>query len=116
MRVNTRKSADGGFAVIELVLVLVIVAGIVGIGVYVFKQKQNANDLTATTATTVPTVKSVAKVPAAGTSAAIDELTNTDASAEMSASNGSDNQLQQDALSANTTVSNVGGAYNESSF
>lgn len=113
---DARRTPAEGFAVLELLLVLVIIAGIVGVGLYVLKQKQNANSLAATTTSAVPASPSVAHVPAAGTTAAIDQLTNSEMQAEIGASGSADNQIQQDVSSTNTTVSNVGGAYNASSF
>lgn len=110
MKLSSDKSGSAGFTLVETVLVLVILAAIVGVGVYVVRQKQNANSTLSGTSSGLRT-----KAPA-GTSASIDQLTGQAAQTEAGADSSADNQTQQNATSANTAVSNVGGAYDEASL
>lgn len=110
MKASSSKGRAQGFAVVETLLILVIIAGIVGIGAYVLRQKNNANSTLSSS--TAPAVTSAP----AGTTAAIDQLTQQDAQAETSVDSAADAAAQQAATSANSAVSNVGGAYNETSL
>jgi len=106
------KNNQSGFSAVEAVLVVVIIAAIAGVGYYVMRQKQTANDnLSGATSTT----KQAAVTPT-GTTANIDQLTQQDSQTEFGVDNSVDNQMGQDAASANTTVNNVGGAYNEANL
>lgn len=106
---RTYKDKQAGFAVVEAVLLVVLVAAIAGIGVYVVHQK-HADDKTltstATTAGNAPT----------GTTASVDQLTQQDANTESSVDNSADTSYQQTATTPNASLSNLGGAYNEASY
>jgi uncharacterized protein HemX len=107
------KQADtsAGFTVIEGVLILGVVA-IIGVVGYVFYQNVTRPQANSNTATTT---SSQASAPA-GTSANVEQLTQQAAADEMNADSGADSEAQQTATSTDSTISNVGGAYNESSF
>lgn len=107
-----KQKKEGGIAVVELVLLLVIVAAIVGVGLYVARQKTNTES---TLSTANSSNSSVPKAPQ-GTSASVEQLTEQDASSEAAADHSADTSVQQDAASANGAASNLGGAYNESNF
>jgi len=103
-----KGNKSAGFAVVEALLIIVILAGIVGIGVYIMHQRQ-------TTKTTASGATSQTQAPA-GTTSSIDQLTQQDAQTEAGTDSQADNQMQQDATSANSATSNVGGAYNEANL
>lgn len=105
---SLRKRQEG-FSAVEIVLVLVIVAAVVGVGYYVWHQGQS-NQLSNNSSTPATT-----KAPA-GTSASIDQITTQDAQTETAVDNGADKQTGQNATSADTALNNVGGAYNETSL
>lgn len=111
MKTITQTNKSAGFAIMEGLLILVIVAAIAGVGAYVLHQKHNA-DATLSSASSTP----AQTIAPAGTTASIDQLTQQDAQTEASVDNNSDSQTQQNASSANTSISNVGGAYNENNF
>ena len=103
------SKSTAGFAALEALLVVVVVAAIVGLGVYVMHQKDTADknlNSTATSKTAAP----------AGTAAAIDQITQQDAQTEANVDKNNDNSVQQAAGSDNTAVNNVGGAYDENSL
>ena len=104
MRVHQQTGASG-FTAVEAVLVIVVLAAVVGVGIFVVHREHAANT-TANTQAAAP----------AGTSASVDQLTQQDAQTEAAVDGQGDSQVQQDALSANSAVSNVGGAYNESTL
>lgn len=111
---QSRQGTGGqGFAFVETVLVLAIIGLIAGVGVYVVRQQQNA-------ARTAANTSVVATTPAAsapqGTSASIDQLTAQSTASELAASHSADSQFQAVATSDNSALTNLGGAYNESSF
>ena len=109
MKVPLRTHKAAGFSAVEALLLLVIVGAIAGIGVYVVRQKDNANNTLSSGSVTQN------KAPA-GTTGSIDQLTQQDAQTESGVDNSADATVQQNASSANGTVNNVGGAYNEASF
>lgn len=100
---------QAGFTVVEAVLLLVLVAGVTGVGVYVAHQKHSANKtLTSSTA-------SVGSAPA-GTTANVDQLTQQDANTESGVDNLADASYQQSVTGPNSSLSGMGGAYNEASY
>lgn len=110
MKLSKQEDKSAGFALIEMVLILVILTAIVGVGVYVMRQKQNANSTLSSNGSALRTKAQP------GTAASIEQLTAQDAQTEAGVDSSADNQTQQDATSANTAVSNVGGAYDEASL
>ena len=104
------QKSQQGFSAVETVLVVVILAAIVGVGYYVWHQGQSSTTLSDNGNSSKTT-----KAPA-GTSASIDQLTTQDAQTETAADNAADGQTSQNATSANTALTNVGGAYNESNL
>ena len=109
MGVKVHKSRDG-FALVEGLLLLVIVAAIIGVGVFVTRQKHSAEKLLSSSNTTAQSTASP------GTTAHIDQLTQQDAKDEANVDSANDGSTQLDATSANSVVSNVGGAYNEANY
>ncbi len=108
MRVRTYKNKTDGFALVEVVLLVVAVTAIAGVGVYVLHHRHGAKATLSNNAQTV--------APAAGTTASVDQLTQQDANTETGVDNAADASTQQNATSANAAISNVGGAYNEASY
>lgn len=104
------KKKQAGFSVVELLLVLVMVALLVGLG-YLFYQRRQKAATTTTTSTQSQTV-----APTAGTTASIDSLTGQDASSESTIDQKHTSGEGTTAQSANSAAANVGGAYNESSL
>ncbi len=110
MKTVSKQRHTGGFAAIEAVLILIIIVAVIGIGAYVLHQKSNS-DKTLTTTSSEPVAKA-----SAGTTESIDQLTEQDAKDEAAVDKAGDSSLQQAATSPDTSVNNVGGAYNESNF
>lgn len=101
------ENHSAGVAVVEAAAAMLILAVLVAGSVYVINhQPTGANTSTTTSATTAQP----------GTTASIDQLTQNDAQVEQQADTNADTQAQQDALSANSAATNVGGAYNESTL
>ena len=113
MSATSYKENNAGFAAVEAVLLVVIVAIIGGVGAYVAQQKHTADiTLNSSSSKTVP-----AKTPvAAGTTTSIDQLMQQDALAETNIDMAADSQAQQNATSSNSAVTNVGGSYDETSL
>ncbi|MDB5176238.1 MAG: hypothetical protein JWM81_1096 [Candidatus Saccharibacteria bacterium] len=108
-----RKSSSG-FALVEALLVLVIIAIIAGVGAYVLHQKNSA-DATLSSEAKISSSQSPTTT-ASGTSASIDKLTQQDSQNEASVDSSSDGQIQQTSTSDSSTVSSVGSAYNENNL
>lgn len=94
-------------AIVEAAVAILVLAVIVAGSVYVINHKPTSPSTNTTTSTTTAQP---------GTTASIDQLTQSEAQTEQQADKGADSQTQQDALSANNAASNVGGAYNESTL
>lgn len=111
MGILRRNDPRSGFALLGILLILVVIAAAGAIGAYVWQHRANTatQNNTASTTGTVPTA-------AAGTTAHVLQLTQSDAQDESKIDSGADTQAQQDAQSANAAQSNVGGAYNETTF
>jgi uncharacterized protein (UPF0333 family) len=102
---------NNGFSAVEALLVIVIVAAVVGTGLYI--NHRHKSKVTSSTS-------SVAKAPTPsaqpGTTASITQLTQQDATTEQAVDKNYDSQTQQTATSANPAAANVGGAYDASSL
>lgn len=106
------QTGTAGFAAIEAVLVLVVVAAIVGIGGYVLQQKRTANSTPGAHGSS--SLAQSASPP--GTTASIDQLSQHEAQSEAGVDKSADSQAQQ-SVNANTSAdSNVGGAYDENTL
>jgi len=99
-----------GFALVESLLIIVIIALIVGVGYWVVTQR-NKNNTTATSDSQTTT----AKAPE-GTTASIDQLTQADSQAEAAIDSKYAANEQTNSTSTNAALKNLGGAYNESSY
>ena len=104
------KGKQGGFALLELVLLLVIVAAIVGVGLYVVNQKSTSDN------TLSGTGSGATAKPAQGTTASVEQLTEQDANTEAGVDKSADGSTQQTATSADSSVNSLGGAYNEANY
>lgn len=112
MTASVKKETMHGFAHLEIVLVGVVIVIIGAIG-YMFYHNVIANKSDANT------VNSAMQTPAAapaGTTASIDQLTQQAAAAEAGVDSSADAQSEQNATSADSAVSNVGGAYDENNL
>lgn len=109
-----KNEGGAGFAVVEAVLVLVIVAGVIGAGAYVYSAHHKKS--TDTEASVTNTSSTTQAVPLNGTTSSIDQLTQQDAQSEANVDKSADAQSQSAATSANAAASNVGGAYNENNL
>jgi uncharacterized protein HemX len=99
-----------GFSTIEMVLVVVVVLLLVGLGYFFYKQKNKP-----TASTTKATSQTQTAVPD-GTTQSIDSLTAQDAASEASIDSKYTTTEQNNAQSANSAASALGGSYNESSL
>ena len=113
MRVPLLKDNTAGFAAVEAVLLVVILAIIGGVGTYVAQQKHTADStLASSNSKSVP-----ARTPVTpGSATSIDQLTQKDAQAEANIDKSADSQAQQNAISSNSAVTNVGGSYDETNL
>ena len=106
---------SGGFSVVEVLLVVVLFAGIAGIGLFVVHQKNKAeNTYTAANDTASSAVPKGVKLD--GSSASIDQLTKADAQSESAVDSNADSQDKQAATSANSALSSLGGSVDETSL
>lgn len=106
------RPESSGFAAIEALLILIILAAVVGIGGYVVQQKR-----TATKTLAAPSLSSVTpQATASSTAASVEQLTQQEALSESGVDKTADNQVQQSASSTARADSNVGGAYNENNL
>jgi len=109
MGVGMRKNGQAGFAGLEAVLLVVIVAAIVGVGAYVLHQRHVADK-------TLSVGTGAAGNAPQGTTTSIDQITEQDAKTESSVDNSADASFQQDATGPNAAVNSLGGAYNEANY
>lgn len=113
MKIKSSRQDQSGFAIVEAVLILVVIAAIAGVGYYVVNQNKQASKTLNSTASN----SGANTQPAApGTTASIDQLTSANASAETSADNSADSQIQSNLNSTNSASNSVGGAYNENNL
>lgn len=110
-----KQEGTSGFAVVEAVLVLVIVAGVLGAGAYVYSKHHKAST-TATTSNTATTTASSQAVPLNGTTNSVQQLMQQEVQSEASADNSADAQNMQTVTNVNSAATNVGGAYNENAL
>jgi hypothetical protein len=111
MKFSAHKANSSGFAAVEGLLVVVMIAAIVGIGAYVVHQKNSTDKTLSSTSNSTPEAK-----PAAGTANSIDQITQQDAQTETGIDNTADSGIQQDSTAANAATNSVGGAYNENNL
>lgn len=111
MNQTLKLGKRAGFTAIELLLMIAVVAIIGGV-VYVYLVKTN----TSTSSNTPPVSASQAVIVPAGTTSSITQLVEQDATAEMGVDKSADSQTQQNADSANSAASNIGGVYDANNF
>ena len=106
------KSASSGFAAIEALLLVVILAAVIGVGAYVLQQKK-----TVTKTLAAPTVSSATpQASTSGAASSVEQLTQQETQTEAGYDNSADSQAQQADTSTVSAANNVGGAYNENSL
>jgi prepilin-type N-terminal cleavage/methylation domain-containing protein len=110
-----KQGGNDGFALVEVVLVLVIVAGVLGAGAYVYSKHHKANT-TASTSNTATTTASNQSVPLNGTTNSVQQLTQQEVQSETTVDSSIDAQNQQTVTNVNAAATNVGGAYNENTL
>lgn len=104
---STSRNTVAGMATVELAVIVVVFIALVTIGAYVVQNRQNASNMLSGSTTSEPKL---------GTTAAIEKTAADDATTESRADTSADTSAQQNALSANATISNVGGTYDESTL
>jgi len=105
---SDRKQA--GVAVFEVLAVVVVLALVVGAGMYVAHKHKTPSQAASNTSNS----QTVTTKP--GTTANVDQLVEQAASSEQTSASSYDTQYQQAATSSDSAMSNMGGAYNDSSF
>lgn len=113
MNVTNKLRKDAGFAAIEGVLILVILAAVVGTGVYVLKQKNSANKSLSSNTTTQNVD---AAQTAASPTASLDKLTQQESISEAGFDTAGDSQTEQATTTVTSADSNVGGSVDESTL
>lgn len=109
----TKQQTTNGFAVIETLLVILLVGVIVAVGFWVWKQRDTETAKNNTTKTVKVTSIDPAK---AGTTAGIDQLTQLDGQDESNIDQKHASSSETNATSTNSTLTSLGGAYNESTL
>lgn len=93
---------------------------IVGVGAISFLASQHfmtkTSSTVASTTQTQSSAQQAATVPAVGTTASIDALTNEDASGEAAINAKYEQADQSSSQATNEAAANIGGAYNESTY
>lgn len=112
---SQKNRSIGGFAVLEGLLVLVIIGAIIGVGAYVVKVRHDVSKTTAVT-TTTSAASPTATTAAPGTTASIDQITQQELQSESASISSNDTAYQQAATSDSSAASNLGGAYNATTF
>lgn len=109
MPVSFKEDRSNGFSFIEaaLVIVALVIVGAVG---YLFYHNSTKKPVS----TAQSSVSQV--VTPAGTTASIAQLAQQGADTEANIDSSSDNQTEQNAVSSDSAVSNVGSAYNENNL
>lgn len=111
-----KQEGSNGFAVVEAILILVIVAGVLGAGAYVYSKHHKANTTAnAANAATTTTASSQAE-PLNGTTNSVQQLMQQEVQSETSADSSVDAQNMQTVTNVNSAATNVGGAYNENTL
>lgn len=110
-----KHEVSNGFAVVEAILALVIVAGVLGAGAYVYSKHHKANT-TANASNTATTTASSQAAPLNGTTNSVQQLMQQEVQSETSADSSADAQNMQTVTNVNSAATNVGGAYNENTL
>lgn len=111
MKLTAHQDKSAGFALLEGLLVVVVLVAVVGVGLYIKRQKHPAT--ASLTSVNTPQTQPTAPV---GTSANIDQLTQLDGQTEANVYKSGDAQTEQNAAASSAAVNNVGGAYNEANL
>ncbi len=120
---NIRKTNKSGFAVIESVLILIIIAAVIGVGGYVINQKDSIKSSvgTSTSSTDTSATKDTEDKYSSATKLQVVNSTNSDISKLISDESDTEFNLDKssdsDALikinDSNKAASEIGDAYNE---
>lgn len=106
---NKNKSISNGFVAIEGILILIIVIGIMGACAWSYINNAKIS-------TKAPIISTTKLTATAGTTSSIDQLMQQDGQDENSINTKYDSNDQSAATSVDTSQTNLGGVYNESSF
>ncbi len=122
------KKGQKGFSAIEGLLVLAIVGAVVFVGWYIYHVKHNPRtslnksssasqaDTTSTPVAASGTQQTPTISSSPGTTSSIDQLTQQDSQSESAINTKYESSDQSTVNNANSAQSNLGGAYNESTF
>ena len=110
------KNPQDGFGAIEGLLVVVLVIIIAGAGILVVKNRKTANSLPESENATTTAPSQVVDANKIGTTDGVEQDNNNEITGEDSINASHTNSDQQNVASANSAASNIGGAYNESTF
>lgn len=120
------QTKQGGFAVVEAVLVLVIVGLLAGTGYWVVSQRKKINNLnnstvsdtTAATQSSTPAPATVSQVDPklAGTSAGVIQTVTLGGQAESQADSKGVSSISSGVTSTDSAANNIGSSYNENNF
>ena len=122
---SIRNTNESGFAVIESVLILIIIAAVIGVGGYVIKQRSSvkvaSESSTSSTKTLVSNVaastSTVAKLAVVNsTSSDITKLISDESNVETNLYKSNDSATLNSINDSNAAATNEGGAYNENDF
>mgnify|MGYP001796911860 CR=1 FL=1 len=103
------KKRQQGFAALEAILIVIIIAAIAGVGGWVYTQKTKTSSTVATpTASIAPTKL--------GTTDAIEQLTKQEGASEASIDTKHESDEQTTSQSANPAQKDLGGAYDETTL
>jgi type II secretory pathway pseudopilin PulG len=98
-----------GFAVLEMILIVTIIAIVAVVGGWVYKQRTKTVNSSSTPAYSKAAIKT-------GTVDGVDQLTQQDAASETTIDSNHQGSEQASAQSTNSAQKDIGGAYNESSY
>jgi cytoskeletal protein RodZ len=104
------RQGQGGFAMLELVVLVILVLALAGVGLYIAHKRHATTPMAATSnGQTTAAAKP-------GTTSSVDQITTQAAASEQNSVDSYDTEYQQAATSDNSAMSNLGGAYNESTL
>lgn len=112
MKKSIQNKSLAGFAAVEAVLIVVVVAAFIGVGGYVLKQNHNVSS----TISSTPDISLSKSIAPSGSAASLDQSAQLDAQTETNVDNSADGQTQQNAVGTDSAIINVGGSYDENTL
>ena len=110
------KRSEDGFGAVEGLLVIVLIVIIAGAGILVFKNRKTADSLPQSENAVTTASSQVVDAKKIGTTDGVEQDNSNETAGEDSINASHTNSDQQNVASANSAASNIGGAYNESTF